>query len=112
MLLALGVGILITVLVITVVNIRSDQVDNNIVLDKLKQNSKISRHTLREIRSCVQPDGACYKDGEKRTGRAVSNIGQVTILAAACAGDYNLVGLSTPERAARIQKCIVRELNN
>lgn len=110
MLFGLGVGILVTVVVITLVNIRTDQVDNTVILDKLNQNSKISRHTLREIRSCVEPTGECYQDGQKRTGKAVNSIGQVTILAAACASDKDLVYMNVTDRAAFIQNCIIEEL--
>lgn len=112
MLLGLGIGILVTVVVITLVNIRSDQVDNNPIIAQMKKNSKISRHTLREIRSCVEPSGKCYQDGQKRTGKAVNSIGQVTILAAACASDKNLVYMNVTDRAAYIQNCIIQELRN
>lgn len=110
MLLSLGIGMLLMFAILTLVNIRVTQVDNTPTLDQVKTNTSISKKVLREVRSCVKPTGECYKDGQARTGKAVTSIGKVTILAAACAGNPDLINLSVPQRAARIQKCIVEQL--
>jgi hypothetical protein len=50
--------------------------------------------TAELIRSCVNPEGKCYADGQKRTGDAVANIGTTSVAAAACSVH---IGLEHPE---------------
>lgn len=61
------------------------------------------------INGCVDPDGSCYKQGQRRTAGAVADINRVVILAAACS-----VGLSPDmavvERQAAIQSCVLERL--
>lgn len=68
-----------------------------------------NRHTLQRVNDCTQPTGKCYRDGQKRTERAVSDIGAGNILAVVCALQ---VPDDTPFDVAlrRVSECVADEL--
>jgi hypothetical protein len=99
-LLGLAVGGLIGSLLVGVVVIAQVRVDQ-------ESNSK----TLRIIEDCTQPTGECFKDGQRRTAKAVGDINTVIITAAACAAG---VDPSAPvdRRLADITKCVTERLTD
>jgi hypothetical protein len=58
------------------------------------QLSQRNGELLKEVRSCTQPDGKCFKDGQKRTGEAVVSIGLTSVAAASCSVH---IGVAHPE---------------
>lgn len=74
-----------------------------------QQRRQESRETLATIKSCVEPTGACYRDGQRRTAGAVSSINQVIVLAAACSVGLP-PGLTVTTREAAIERCVHHRL--
>lgn len=75
-----------------------------------QSNTSLTREThstTQLIRSCVDPDGRCYKQGQKRTAAAVANINRVVILASACA--VGQTGTVVQVQTA-IQGCVIQRL--
>lgn len=70
----------------------------------IREGQKVNLRTNALIASCVTPEGKCFKDGEERTGRAVENIGLLSIYAAACADTPGVQG------APAIEACVRRLL--
>ena len=74
-----------------------------------QQRAKENRETLATIKSCTQPSGSCYQDGQRRTAGAVSSINQVIVLAAACSVGLPS-GLTVTTREAAIERCVHHRL--
>jgi hypothetical protein len=87
----------VLVSVIVVAQIRSAQVDRN------PQNEK-NDETLAIIKDCTEPTGACFKDAQRRTAKAVGDINRVIIIAAACASE------PVEQSVAQIADCVTRRL--
>lgn len=62
--------------------------------------------TRNQIVDCVQPTGTCFKRGQKQTGEIVGSVNQVSTLAAACAADPSVGGLTITARISAIDACI------
>lgn len=101
---ALVVGVL-TVLVQTreVVGVVREQQKQSVARGKDIQ------ATAQLIKDCTDPEGECYKQGQRRTAGAVADINRVVILAAACS-----VGvppdLTVVDRQSLIQSCVIARL--
>lgn len=86
---------------------------------RIKQNEKIQQfikdqavenHTISEkIQDCIDPEGACYLEGQKRTATAVGDINQVIVLASACSLGVDR-DLPIRERQSLIQQCVIDRL--
>lgn len=78
-------------------SIRSTQKGNTTTI-------KNSQETLDVVKDCTQPNGACYQDGQKRTGKAVQDISEATtqasIYAAYC------VHTEPSSSVAAIERCV------
>lgn len=101
------VSLLATAAVIGAVNstlIRQSQVTNTSTLNN-------SNRVLQLIEDCTRPGGECYERGRESTASAVSDIGRVTVLAAACSASLDDEALTVPQRADLIQRCIVANLD-
>lgn len=102
---ALAVGLVVAMLLsvpIVTAQIRATQ------LDRQPQTEK-NDETLAVIRDCTQPTGQCFKDGQKRTAEAVSQIGAGNILAVVCA---LAVPDGTPTNVAleQVTECVTKRL--
>lgn len=64
--------------------------------------------TLNLVRDCTEPGGKCFGDGQKRTSEAVGDIGRLSIYAAACAADPQLIEETLERRAHLIERCVTR----
>jgi hypothetical protein len=72
--------------------------------------SSISNNTtLNTVKDCTDPKGKCYRDGQRRTAEAVSDLSRIIILAAACAVDVTPSD-SIVERQAAITTCITKRI--
>lgn len=87
---------------VTTDQIRDTQVDNTEKNDKQTQVLKI-------IRSCTSPGGECYERSQRRTAKAVGDIGRYVLLSAACAA---AVSADEPvdQRIAAITDCVMKRL--
>lgn len=65
--------------------------------------------TAELIKSCVEPSGDCFRQGQRRTATAVADINRVVILAAACASGLP-PGMSVSDRQTRISSCVIDRL--
>lgn len=76
-----------------------------VVIAQVRLDQQSNSRTLEIIEDCTQPTGECYKDGQRRTTKAVGDINRVVIAAAACAAD---VDPSAPigKRIATITACV------
>lgn len=77
-----------------------------------KSNTTLTQdtHTTADlIKSCVEPSGDCFRQGQRRTASAVADINRVVILAAACASGLP-PGMSVSDRQAHIQTCVIDRL--
>lgn len=83
--------------VVTILQIRHTQVDNTAKNDQQTQ-------ILRRVKSCTTPGQPCYERGRKQTAKAVGDINQVIIYAAACASG------SSERTVAEIQACVIARL--
>lgn len=95
-LVGLGIGfVIVAALSVPVIlgQIRITQVDNT-------QRAEQDSEALLIIKDCTQPAGKCFKRGQRATAKAVGDINQVVILAAACAP-------LTPGDVDAITACIV-----
>lgn len=107
------VAVLVGVLVVGVLTVlvRTNQVAETIREAQVEsiQRGKEIQSLSETINGCVDPEGSCYKQGQRRTAGAVADINRVVILAAACS-----VGLSPDvtvvERQAAIQSCVLERL--
>lgn len=63
------------------------------------------RGTQLDIRDCTIKGGTCYERGQKSTGTAVANIGQLSVYAAACSIGVD-PSLSRDRRVAIISRCV------
>lgn len=82
------------------------------IKDQAIANGRMSRRNqevLREVRSCTQPGGACYKRGQEATGSAVASINTITIAAAACAVVVDRSG-SAAQIEDEIKLCVQQRL--
>lgn len=70
----------------------------------IRETQKNSTATLRAIKDCTQTEGRCFQRGQRRTGRAVASINEVSIIAASCA--------SSPyqQTVEQIRRCVIAEL--
>lgn len=84
-------------------------VNTQLIRDQQKSNTNVLSSTdqaLELLQDCTLPEGDCYQRGQETASKAVGDIGQVTVFAAACAAPLDRVGLSVDERASAIEKCV------
>lgn len=79
-----------------------------IAADQAKAAANAARDTNRQIQSCVDPEGKCYREGAKRTASALASINTIVRYSVACstrigAGDE-------PAHAARLIRDCVADL--
>lgn len=98
----LGVVTLVVVGVQTLVAVRQTQLEGTPLGQQLKQSSN-------RILDCTEPEGDCYKDGQRRTAKAVGDINRVIVLAAACSVGLDQ-NLTVDERQTEIQSCVIDRL--
>lgn len=71
-------------------------------------------HALAEqsvlIKSCTTPGEPCFLRAKRQTGRAVSSINRVVILAAACSVNTS-PDMSVAQRRIQIQGCVIQQLS-
>lgn len=84
--------------------IRQQQKTNTSTLNSAERTAKL-------VEDCTTPGGDCYKRNQRSTSSAVGDIGRVTVLAAACGAELDGTEMTVPQRADRIQACIVRQLD-
>jgi len=60
----------------------------------------------KQIESCTSPEGKCYKEGQASQVKAISNLNQVSVLAAFCASR-----IPPPVSATEVSECVKKELN-
>ena len=70
----------------------------------IREQQKVTATTNERLIDCTTPSGECYKQGQKRTARAVSDIGKVAAYAAACADQAGRQG------EAEVLECVLRRL--
>ena len=70
----------------------------------IRDQQKVTATTNQRLIDCTTPTGECYKQGQKRTARAVSDIGKVAAYAAACADQPGRQG------QAEVLECVLRRL--
>lgn len=105
-----GVVVVVAVVTSTIVSarntalIRQTQLTNTGILKSTKQTAEL-------VEECTTPGGECYERGQENTGKAVSDIGRVTVLAAACAASLSPEQVDVPTRADMIQRCIEQQLS-
>lgn len=75
----------------------------------MRENQKVGLSTNRAVLDCTTPAGKCAKEGAKRTGEAVTNIGRLSVYASACAADVN-PDWSVRKRVADIEQCVTELL--
>lgn len=73
-----GVGLIIVLLLYTLISTRT-------LIGQVRDSQKSNTSTVNVIRDCTEPDGKCFKDGQRRTARAVGDISLAQIAAVACA---------------------------
>lgn len=61
------------------------------------------------ILDCTEPSGDCFKASQKRTARAVGDINEVIVLAAACSAGLP-DDMSVAQRQAHISTCVLHRL--
>lgn len=88
-------------------SIRHQQQSNVSTLTSTQQAARDAARTARLVKSCVDPDGQCFKDAQSKTAAAVASINQVVVLAAACAVDQH--GTVAHVQTA-IQTCVINRL--
>lgn len=84
--------------------IREQQKTNTSTLNSAEETAKL-------VEDCTSPGGKCYERGQRSTSSAVGDIGRVTVLAAACSAELQGADMTVPQRADRIQACIVKQLD-
>lgn len=94
---ALGAAI-VTLQLYTTLSIRKDQKVN-------AERGESIKMTAEQVESCTTPEGQCFKDSQRRTGEAVSNIAQLSVYASACAADVD-ASLPVRQRVRIIQQCV------
>lgn len=85
--------------------IRATQVENTAKNDARDETLEVVKRIAKRIESCTTPGKPCSKRGERRTARAVGDIGNLVVLAAACASGLPY-DLSTDARIREITKCM------
>jgi hypothetical protein len=82
----------------------------NTQVDRLPQTEK-NDATLALIKDCTEPSGECFKRSQRRTAKAVTQIGAGNILAVVCALD---VPDDTPTNVALelVTECVTARLAN
>lgn len=81
------------------------------LVDEIRENQKVNASTNRAVLDCTQPEGKCAKEGARRTGEAVSNIGQLSVYASACAADID-GEMPVRQRAKLIEQCVTELLES
>ena len=89
-----GAAVMLLIMAVTVTMLQTGTVVDLIRNDQkagierakvTKSNTEQIKQLAETIRSCTDPAGECYKQGQERTGAAVASINEVIIYAAACA---------------------------
>lgn len=102
------IGVLVgSIIMVAVGAIATTNNTVNAIREQQKESTKAREandQVLRAIRSCTDPEGKCFRRGQRRTASAIASINEVTVLAAVCAAnaDQPTVG--------EIQKCIGTQL--
>lgn len=103
-LLYFSVGVFLIGVVVTVVSIFN-------IVDSIREDQKTNTSTNRAVLDCTQPEGECAKRGQEATGKAVNDIGRLSIYASACAADVS-PKLPVRQRAHIIQQCVTELLED
>lgn len=92
--------------------IRHQQTTTAPILASTQKTSHDAAHTARLVKSCVDPDGKCFQDGQKRTADAIGSINRNIIASAACAGQIVRHHPNAKPKAltARITTCVVQQI--
>jgi hypothetical protein len=94
------VGLVVVLQLNTTLLIRHDQEAGQQRAKDTNKNTDQIKQLAETIKSCTDPAGQCFKDGQARTGEAVASINEVIIYAAACA---DRPGVDSPPE---IRNCI------
>lgn len=68
--------------------------------DLLKEIDRVNSRLV----DCSEPEGKCFKEGQRTVAKAVATINDVAVVAAACADQPR------QQTAAQISDCIIKEL--
>lgn len=96
--------VLVTVCAVGVWVIRGTQLHTASLAEETHRNTAL-------IQSCVNPDGDCYKRGQRRTGDAVNTLNQTIVLSASCTAHiavatHGLEGISQTALTKLITACV------
>lgn len=100
---ALVVALVSVVVTAVIVAAVSSSETNERGANRVEQNQR-NDETLALIKDCTQPDGECFKRGQRRTAAAVGDINRVVILAASCASG------PVKKSVEEIQSCVIARL--
>ena len=75
------------------------------LVDTIQANQEVSLSTNRAVLDCTRPEGKCAREGARRTGEAVADIGRLSVYASACAADVD-PRWPVRKRVADIQRCV------
>lgn len=108
-------GILgLTFCVSGIIVIRATQVHATELVERVDALTRETHATTELIQSCVDPTGACKRQGTRATGKAVSGITSYDVAASSCAAKFIVNGLaerlSQKELTVRISACATRQL--
>ena len=76
-----------------------------LIVDSIREDQKVNASTNKAVLDCTTPEGKCAQESAARTGRAVSNIGQLSVYASACAADVD-GSLPVRKRVRIIERCV------
>ena len=91
-----GVSAVAVVLLMVWVMLRTTALAEDIkaITSDTNDNSRVIERLAFDIESCTTPKGKCYRDGERRTGQAVTSIGRLVTAALACQSQGNVTEAS------------------
>ena len=75
------------------------------LVSDIREDQKVNASTNKAVLDCTDPEGECAKRGAEATGKAVSNIGQLSVYASACAADVD-GSLPVRVRVRIIERCV------
>jgi predicted PurR-regulated permease PerM len=72
--------------------------------DDIKRAADSAQETNEQVLDCLEPEGVCYQESQKRTADLVTNFNRVVIYAAACASGPRKLTVE------EIQSCVIDRL--
>jgi hypothetical protein len=101
----LGVGALMCLFLIAVLLVA---IQNNLIASRTNQIAVETKRSSDQLFDCTLPTGKCFQNGQKRTGKAVGDIGRTQLYIVECSRLYP--DQSGPAFDRLFEKCVTDRL--